>query len=227
MDDDDKVRRNLVMASSAVTLFSWLDIPPGLITAKILGVTPEAFVSGWKIWAAIFAVLAYLSLRFYFSVVSDSEWVFVGKNYHQKQINAIDAILRSQLDAAGRARSTTGTVLQRLDTTTGQPVALDAELNSAIPNAKWDRISPSDISYTGQADGYWTGKISAVFLDGPVPRGTGLIDFKLGGIRKLSCELRALSRLDDKKIFMDVGAPVMLAYVAFLLAAYHFGATLF
>jgi len=65
MDDDDKIRRNLVVFSAAVLVVAWLEIPVQPVVAKWLG------AEGWrlhpvKLWLAVLAVDVYLILRFRF-----------------------------------------------------------------------------------------------------------------------------------------------------------------
>jgi hypothetical protein len=66
MDDDDKVRRNLVVFSGGVLLLSWLAVPLTSVTERLIGP-----VTGWQInpnraWAAAGVTLVYLAARFYF-----------------------------------------------------------------------------------------------------------------------------------------------------------------
>lgn len=69
-DEDDKVRRNLVMFSMAILLFAWLDVPLAAVAAKLLGDKPEGpqvVLAPWKVWSAVAALLIYLILRYRFS----------------------------------------------------------------------------------------------------------------------------------------------------------------
>lgn len=68
-DEDSKIRRNLVAACGIVLSLAWLDIPFDTVASRILGEHPKDFVlPPWKAWIAILAVLAYLLVRFRFSV---------------------------------------------------------------------------------------------------------------------------------------------------------------
>jgi hypothetical protein len=66
MDDDDKIRRNLVVFSAAILLVAWLEIPiQALIDRAPAGATLK--VSSLRAWGAAGVVLGYLVLRYRFS----------------------------------------------------------------------------------------------------------------------------------------------------------------
>lgn len=70
VDDDEKIRRNIVVASAAVILASWLRLPLTDIGERFLSVKAscEAVgVSEFRVWAAVLAILAYLGLRYFWS----------------------------------------------------------------------------------------------------------------------------------------------------------------
>ncbi len=71
MSDDDKPRRNLLIASAAIALGAWLDLPSGTVIGRILG-TPDSQVSNWKVWVAVLVVLAFLTHRYWHT--SRGEW---------------------------------------------------------------------------------------------------------------------------------------------------------
>jgi len=63
MDDDDKIRRNLVMFSALVLVTTGLGLPVNQVLAKITGADAAA-VGSRSIWFVALAVLAYLWLRY-------------------------------------------------------------------------------------------------------------------------------------------------------------------
>jgi len=68
MDDDDKVRRNLVVASSVTVLLAWLEVPLVAVADRLFGTKADGYApSGWRVWLGALAVLLYLGLRFRFS----------------------------------------------------------------------------------------------------------------------------------------------------------------
>jgi hypothetical protein len=71
MDDDDKVRRNLVVASSIVLLAAWLGMPLATLAERMLGVSagsPATFtLSPSRFWSAALFMLVYFIVRYRFS----------------------------------------------------------------------------------------------------------------------------------------------------------------
>lgn len=74
MDDDDKVRRNLMVVSFAVLLYFWLELPDSLIVKRLLGEDQAQGVPAWKIWGCIVAVLSYQVHRFISASVLTGAW---------------------------------------------------------------------------------------------------------------------------------------------------------
>lgn len=71
MDDDDKVRRNLVVASSIILLAAWLGMPLAAVAERMLGISagsPATFsLSPNRFWSATLFVILYFFLRYRFS----------------------------------------------------------------------------------------------------------------------------------------------------------------
>lgn len=68
MDDEEgKARRNLVICSSLVLAAWWLKVPPEATMDRLVGMKAE-LVDPLRVWTAAFLVLAYLGLRYRFSV---------------------------------------------------------------------------------------------------------------------------------------------------------------
>ena len=65
-DDDKKIRRNLVIASSTVLIFAWLDVPFSAVLQKLIPST-TANADPWKFWVIAFFVFTYLGTRYKFS----------------------------------------------------------------------------------------------------------------------------------------------------------------
>ena len=79
-DEDTKIRRNLLVVSSAILLTSWLDVPASSLFEKLFGgVHPQSEI--WKFLVAELSVLIYLAIRYRFSsegegyvMASEEEW---------------------------------------------------------------------------------------------------------------------------------------------------------
>jgi hypothetical protein len=66
-DGDDKIRRNLLVVSATVIVIWWLQLSPGELAERVVGVKGGPGVSAWRIWAAALALLTYLALRYRFN----------------------------------------------------------------------------------------------------------------------------------------------------------------
>lgn len=64
-DANEKVRRNLVLASAVILLLAWLHIPLGLVLDRFF--SGAVRVPDWRLWATEFTLMSYLSLRYNFS----------------------------------------------------------------------------------------------------------------------------------------------------------------
>jgi len=97
LDEDDKIRRNLVVASVAVVLVWWLDVPLSLILAKF-GDTgrPLPFVA-WRVWAAVLVILLYLILRYRFAPDTTEAIRMLRENWRHRRNLETQALLRRQL----------------------------------------------------------------------------------------------------------------------------------
>lgn len=65
-DDESKIRRNLILFSSAVLILAWLGIPFSALIGKLVEARPQ-HLDDSKLWATGLAVLAYLAIRYRFS----------------------------------------------------------------------------------------------------------------------------------------------------------------
>jgi hypothetical protein len=74
MDDDDKVRRNLMVVSFAVLVYFWLDLPDSMVLKRLLGSESAPSVAGWKVWALILAVVGYQFHRYWSVLIGTAQW---------------------------------------------------------------------------------------------------------------------------------------------------------
>lgn len=65
-DEDSKIRRNLVVASTLVVLAWWLRLPLDKLSEKMFGVSSAPGLE-WRVWLAAIVVLLYLLHRFRFA----------------------------------------------------------------------------------------------------------------------------------------------------------------
>ncbi len=71
-DDNDKVRRNLVVISSAIVIFAWLGIDEGIFFEKLVG--QRISLINWKVSALLIAVVGYFVLRYRFADSTKKEY---------------------------------------------------------------------------------------------------------------------------------------------------------
>jgi hypothetical protein len=123
-DEDDKVRRNLVMVSSAILISAWLEVPFAAFIGKLVDISyvkPDS----WKVWVVGFFVMIYLALRYSFS--SD------GSDYRTSVKSEIDMLRRHK--AVDFAQSQADSF-----TNTGkEPVVFRGELGGLIANVQAER----------------------------------------------------------------------------------------
>ncbi len=87
-DDNDKVRRNLVVVSSAIVIFAWLGIDEGIFFEKLVG--QKVSLINWKVSSLLIVVVSYFSLRYRFA---DST-----KKEYGRLISEWNAILANNID---------------------------------------------------------------------------------------------------------------------------------
>ncbi len=99
MDDDDKIRRNLVVVSAGIVLTAWLELPVGKAISDVLK------VPGWeadklRLWAAVLAVLVYLAYRFQFSEAGKTAFWKCEEERRRRIEGRIPMILATELPRA-------------------------------------------------------------------------------------------------------------------------------
>lgn len=96
-DDDDKIRRNLVVMSVAILLVAFLDVPVQQVLAK-------AIAEDWKPslargWFAAFAVLFYFALRYRFDKKGEVALYQLERTYSSTLLSATTRLIRRQMKA--------------------------------------------------------------------------------------------------------------------------------
>jgi len=93
-DDNDKVRRNLVVASSIVIIFAWLGVSEAVLVEKLIG--NQLALINWKVSVLFIAILTYLSMRYRFADSTKkeygrllSEWNAILANNIEKRIHQL------------------------------------------------------------------------------------------------------------------------------------------
>ncbi|MES2973276.1 MAG: hypothetical protein V4757_06690 [Pseudomonadota bacterium] len=65
-DEDDKIRRNLVVVSATILIAAFLEVPQSALLSTLVGKEGSS-IPQWKFWAVGCALLAYLGARYRFS----------------------------------------------------------------------------------------------------------------------------------------------------------------
>jgi hypothetical protein len=92
-DSDDKIRRNLIVVSTAVLVGAWLELPAASVMKRVLGDDISATVQPWRLWAAVLAMLFYLALRYRFSLGAPKAWYDARSELQRFRLSAMDAVL--------------------------------------------------------------------------------------------------------------------------------------
>lgn len=79
MDDDDKIRRNLIVTSAVVIGVAWFDVSlpdmlERLFSVKSAAGSPPVKVADWKVWVAALAMLLYMAWRYRWSEEVEKAW---------------------------------------------------------------------------------------------------------------------------------------------------------
>ena len=76
MDEDNKIRRNLVVASSIVVATAWLGMPIPDLLERLFSIkgAPLINLPEWKVWLTVIVVLGYLAWRYRWSDEFTNGW---------------------------------------------------------------------------------------------------------------------------------------------------------
>lgn len=87
-DEDSKIRRNLVVASTLIVLAWWLRLPMDKLSEKLFGVSSAPGLE-WRVWLAAIVVLLYFLHRFRFAgeaAGASMQWQSSRRNLGQELI---------------------------------------------------------------------------------------------------------------------------------------------
>lgn len=104
-DSDDKIRRNLIVASTAVLLGAWLELPAASVMKRLLGDDISATVQPWRLWTAALALLVYLILRYKFSPGALRAWFLCKEEFARFRRERVKVILDQEFKQFSRTAS--------------------------------------------------------------------------------------------------------------------------
>lgn len=214
MDDDEKVRRNLMISSFAVLLFFWLALPEGVILKRIIGNDYDNSTNPIRLWCAILVVLIYQLVRFTASLSESSSYTQMRDRFAWARHDEISNWLCGKISKNHQGKKIVGLGSVRiLDVVSFEY----EEVNLDWPTAKLAEIS----GY--QSKSIWSGsaKISDKNYSGHNSQLHA--DFEIDKRKRLSIELRAVAVLAKTSFFPEIGVPLFCSYAALLSTAYQIG----
>lgn len=227
MDDDDKIRRNLVMASSAVILYYWLELPPGAIVSRVLGVTVAYSVDAYRIWLALFLVLAYFCYRFYFAVAHSEVVSEAKKEFIESRILIVKGMASKGIRKAIRRSTLQGTILRTVHSRVeglADPDAIDPTTSDSTFD--WKNAKVAEVIVNSPDATPWYGLVTVIVLQDSKPFASRNLFFNIDLMRQVVCDARALLTLKSTKVMPEVVLPVALAYAGLVLVAFGLGSAL-
>ena len=193
MDDDDKIRRNLVMASTAILILAWLDLPAGLIAQRLLAVpgSDATVVQPVRIWIATLAVMAYLGVRYRFREGQEKYVQAVGDEALQNLRWKLASLLE---DRAGKTISSGGRKYPFLTSIE----VLDADGKLALPTAESVQLSlPANLRAIAMPfDGTPTrvGKLGLLITGGSSPPVQSSLTYEIGKLHHAAVRAYAYTK---------------------------------
>jgi hypothetical protein len=215
-DDNDKVRRNLVVASSAIIIFAWLGLNETILFERLFG--NQVTTISWRVSILSIAILAYLSLRYRFadSTIKDygrliGEWCEILANNTDRRIHSIfKKFSRTQKDVAIFSPKLSDYVNDQIsDTAFGEKRdwhLISLQHTSIQPKDTWSGELGMAIDL-GDNDGYSSKRV-----------GGNKVEYSFEGYERYRLITVSLLRLVTyTKGAIDFIAPILLALLAFIV----------
>lgn len=94
MDDDDKIRRNLMVTSAVIISVAWFDVSLPDVLERLFSIKQQVGasataveLSNWKVWLAALVVLGYMSWRYRWSdEMEAAQKLFEEGSFHRYQV---------------------------------------------------------------------------------------------------------------------------------------------
>lgn len=211
--DGEKERRNLLVISTAIILFFWLDLPEGIIAERVLGQKIEGQISSWKVWAAVVALMMYQIHRLY-SVAKGTEICIGAINlFRTWRREVVQFHLHKEVAALEK-----GDISKPIILCGG--FAKNEIKGPEEESVNWKKM----IFKTGNAtvfnDKNWTG---VAYMNYPTRQMTfsGTEEFSFPESKRLMVELKLVHRFIGTKYLSEYGVPIFWAYLALWLSVYR------
>jgi hypothetical protein len=112
-DENDKVRRNLVMASAAIVISSWLDISLAGILNRYIDIG-HISTTEWKLWVLGFVLMIYLLLRYNFSAEGNAYRVALSDEIRKQLFLKVSTFIQNEVDRYTRTGKESATIAEGL-----------------------------------------------------------------------------------------------------------------
>lgn len=214
MDDDEKVRRNLMISSFAVLLFFWLNLPEGAIVKRILGDDYETSISPMKLWIAIAAVLIYQIVRFTASLLESDTYALMRDKFSRARHKEIQRWIARKV-----SKNHQGKIIEFLGEVTSPNLIIPSDEKVILdwPSAKVSGIS----EYKSLS--VWSGYVRILDKNHDNYNSQLSANYEIKMSQRLSIELPAVVVLAKTGYLPEVGVPICCSYAALVCTAYQIG----
>jgi hypothetical protein len=206
MDEEGKVRRNLVVFSAALLAVAWFELPVQLIASKALSV--EGFSSA-RAWAAAGVVLGYLVLRYHFSPEALKLSQQVDAHLDREHWARVHPFVLREVEGAYRSGGANDTVGRELQVFTSQ---VKTKLSQAsAPAEQFDSLPVNVTMERGQS--IWVGSAGL-----NVGNGTAHYNVRYEVPRTVRRKIRIVGFFKSW-VYSDTGINLVFPYVIAVPAA--------
>jgi hypothetical protein len=199
MDEDDKVRRNLVVFSAGVLGIAWFELPIQQLASQAMNTTP---LSPLKTWSAAAVVHLYLLLRYRFSAEAQRLTQQVREHQSRAHWAGVMPFVTAEAESAfktGRANATFGREIQVL-TSQVKSMLITQQAEESFGKLKLH-------VQIDQGPTIWGGWASLVVQDGLMPF---RVQYEVPGPART--RIRAVA-LVKSWVYSDTGVNLVLPYV--------------
>jgi hypothetical protein len=185
-DEDSKIRRNLMTASSAVILLWFFQVPLSRYVSSVLK-NPDWTAPGWKVWLVVLAVLFYLALRYRFTDDHKALTEAVGDAYSQRlSVVAYGLVTTAIQDTRSVDTRHLGFDRSKIFQQFGEAATqkMGAPSRIRVINVRWDKQAEP-------TRGIVADQIRAELNDGRNMDGTLPIEYDLTGPKLWRCRIEA------------------------------------
>jgi hypothetical protein len=215
MDDDDKVRRNLMVVSFAVLLYFWLELPDSLIVKRLLGEDYPHALPAWKIWLTLIFVQGYQLHRFISANMLTPAWEQVTKEFRNRRVLRLHARIQK-----AEAHLCTGALPRWFSY--NEPLAYGrADFSSTLRDISDQERA--ELRFRGgfdtpRGDDPFFFRIAVLRRSGEPWKNHDAIYLHVPARWRWTIDLQVLTGMCRSAYFSEFGVPMLMGYSAFLLS---------